>query len=115
MIKQTDFFLLKTDWCKQWGIEAYYYRYPILSKDAADWLINFNLEGFGIDTISVDSVDSTDFMNHRKFLKNNIILIENLKNLNGVRHKYFEFYVLPLNIKGADGSPVRAIARLTDE
>ena len=54
-------------------------------------------------------------MNHRKFLKNNIILIENLKNLNGVRHKYFEFYVLPLNIKGADGSPVRAIARLTDE
>ena len=42
--------------------------------------------------------------------KNNILIVENLANLNKIKSKEFDFTILPLKLKDATGSPVRAIA-----
>ena len=39
-----------------------------------------------------------------------VLIVENLVNLDAIRARRFEFYALPLHIKGATGSPVRAVA-----
>jgi kynurenine formamidase len=49
---------------------------------------------------------------HTALLRNNVILIENLKNLDQLIGRHFLFSCLPLNIKSGDGSPVRAVAML---
>lgn len=43
-------------------------------------------------------------------LQRNILIIENLINLNKIGEKKFYFIGLPLKIKGATGSPIRAVA-----
>jgi kynurenine formamidase len=63
-----------------------------------------------VDAISVDPLSSETFDVHKILLKKDMVMLENLKGLerlNGI----FELTCLPLNIKEADGSPIRAIAR----
>ncbi|GFN41651.1 MAG: hypothetical protein NPMRTHETA2_1360006 [Nitrosopumilales archaeon] len=38
------------------------------------------------------------------------MIVENLINLEKIRNTHFDFVVLPLKLKNATGSPVRAIA-----
>ena len=50
-------------------------------------------------------------MNHR-ILKNNLVIIENLCNLDSVGDQLFTFCALPLKYENSDGASVRAIAIL---
>jgi len=109
-IEKTDFVILKTNWSQYWGKNKYYKNYPYLSLEAAKFLSNFSLKGIGIDAISIDKSDSIDFPVHKILLSKNMIIIENLKNLDAVKNEFFMLSVLPLKIKNADGSPVRAVA-----
>jgi kynurenine formamidase len=111
-INSADFLLINTGWNKHWGTEKYYSDYPVLSGDAADWLSKHSLKGFGIDAISADTADSTDFPIHKILFKENIIIIENLVNLENIETNSFKFSCFPLSIQEADGSPVRAVAYL---
>lgn len=107
-----DFLLINTGWNKLWGTEKYYSGYPVLSIDAADWLSKHSLKGFGIDAISADVTDSTDFPVHKILFKENIINIEDLVNLEKIKTNSFKFSCFPLSIQEADESPVRAIIYL---
>lgn len=109
-IRNSEFIILKTGWSKYWGDKFYYNKFPVLSEEAAKYLAKFNLKGIGIDTISVDKVESSNFQVHKILMKKNIIIIENLTNLDLINEKYFTLSILPLKNKEADGSPVRAIA-----
>ncbi len=99
-----------TGWSQYWGTEQYFSDYPVLSLEAADWLSRFGLRGFGLDTISADEADSQDFPVHKAFLRNDMIIIENLTNLEKLPCSRFLFSCFPLNFEDADGSPVRAVA-----
>lgn len=105
----SDFVLFRTGWDKKWGTEDYFSGFPLLSEDALKWLCNFKIKGIGFDCISADPVDSCDLPNHRIILDKNIIIIENLCNLEQLEGQHFVFSCLPLKIKNADGSPVRAV------
>ena len=109
-IEKSDFIIIKTGWSKYWETSLYFSNYPCLNSEAASWLSNFSIKGLGIDAISVDSPNSEDFPIHKILLAKNIIIIENLTNLEVIDNEYFLFTALPLKIKDADGSPVRAIA-----
>ena len=109
-VRRADFVILKTGWGKYWGTEEYFGDYPVLTPDAAKWLSCFKLKGIGVDAISVDCIDSPDLPVHRILLKNNMVIIENLANLDSVPGNSFTLCALPLRTMGADGSPVRAIA-----
>ena len=109
-LEHVDFLLVHTGWSKYWGTEAYYSNYPILSSDAADWLKGFSLKGIGLDTISVDQIDTHDFPVHKALLGNNTVIVENLTNLDQLTGVTFTFSCFPLSLEDADGSPVRAVA-----
>lgn len=110
LIRNSDFILFNTSWSKFWGSERYFYDYPVLSLEAAEWLSGFQLKGVGLDMISADEPDSQDFPVHKIFLSHDIIIIENLTNLDAISGSRFIFSCFPLKIEKADGSPVRAVA-----
>jgi len=52
----------------------------------------------------------SNFSVHHILLNNNVLIVENLCNLEKISGVHFKLIVLPLKLKGATGSPVRAIA-----
>jgi kynurenine formamidase len=108
---KVDFIVFKTDWSKYWGKEKYFEKFPCISMETTNYLIGFDLKGIGFDAISIDPIDSK-FENHYIVFENDMIIIENLTNLDQIDEEIFELMVLPLNIKTADGSPIRAIAKV---
>ncbi|MEJ8553296.1 cyclase family protein [Tepidibacter sp. Z1-5] len=109
-IAKSDFVIIKTGWSKFWGEKQYFEEFPSISVDVANWLVEFNLKGVGVDAISIDDMKSTSFEVHKTLMKNNLIVIENLTNLEDVEVEFFTLAVLPLKTLNADGAPIRAIA-----
>ncbi len=108
-IDNSDFVLFRTDWCWYWGEDRYFDGFPVLTEDAANWLVSKNLKGVGFDCISADDINSVDYPVHKILLSENIVFIENLNNLYNLPQSGFIFSCLPLKVKDADGSPVRAV------
>lgn len=87
------------------------YVHSYLDDSAAEWLVERRIKAVGIDSLSVDSYDSKTYDVHRKLLSNNIVLFENLSsNLKLLVGKRVLFFGVPLRLKGAEASPVRAFA-----
>lgn len=109
-IEAADFLLFRFGWDRFWGSPEYFEGYPILSPGAAEILAGTGLKGIGVDCISVDEVGSVDFMVHKTFFRAGMVLIENLTGLSPLTGRSFTFLCLPLKLRDADGSPVRAAA-----
>ena len=115
LIAQVDFVLLYTGWSRHWGTPKYFCDYHALTPEAANWLNQFKLKGLGLDTISADKADSHDYPIHNALLKQGLLIIENLTNLDKLPCNQFMFSCFPLNFEKADGSPVRAVAFIEPE
>jgi kynurenine formamidase len=107
-----EFLILRTGWEEKWGQEGYFKGFPVFTQSAIDYLVRLGLKGIGLDTISLDPVDDYELTSHKKILKNNCIIIENLCNLGEIGDKEFTFCAFPLKFEKGDGSPVRAVAIL---
>jgi arylformamidase len=81
-----------------------------LSTQLIDDLYHHGVRLIGIDTPSVDPFDSKSLKAHRAFARNEMAILEGLR-LEGVEEGEYELIALPLRIKGADASPVRAVLR----
>ncbi|HEX9025544.1 MAG TPA: cyclase family protein [Clostridium sp.] len=112
LIADIEYLIIKTGWGKYWGDEKYFNGFPVLTTEAAEWLLKFNLKGIGVDAISVDPVEAKTFPCHRILFKKSLIIIENLANLDEIGDEPFILSCLPLKFKDADGSPVRAVAMM---
>ena len=108
--------LFHTDWTEKYGTKVFY-QHPYLSKEAAELLVSLGISVVGVDMLNVDHTcleeemyteESTEA--HQVLLGNDVLIVENLTNLGAI--DFVEPYVVftPLKIKGADGSPVRALA-----
>lgn len=64
----------------------------------------------GLDTPSVDLMDSKDLPAHRMCLRYGVAILEGLA-LEGVPAGRYELIALPLRLAGFDASPVRAVLR----
>lgn len=109
-LRGKDFVLLQSGWSRHWGSPAYFSGYPVLTEKSARWLAGMGLKGVGVDMISVDDPDSSDYPIHKILLQQGVILIENLQNLSALSGLAFTLVCLPLNVHNADGCPVRAVA-----
>ena len=79
----------------------------------ADWLIEKRVKAVGIDSMSVDLLDSSENEVHKKLLQNEIVIFENLSNnLRLLVGKPAIFFGMPLRLERAEASPVRAFALL---
>ena len=112
LITNKDFILFYTAWDKKWGSSAYFEDYPTFTEEAIKYLAQMQIKGIGIDAISIDPVDENQLNNHRIFLQSQKIIIENLKDIDTLIGKDFEFMCFPLKLQNGDGSPIRAVAVL---
>lgn len=110
IIEDAEFVLFKTGWDKYWDTEKYYGKFPVISEEVADYLISSNKKGIGLDVISIEAIESEDLPIHHKVLKNNLVIIENLCNLDQIDTELFTFFALPLKFINSDGASVRAVA-----
>ncbi len=99
-----------TGWQKNLQKESYFRNNPGLAYSAAKYLVKKKINLVGIDSPSIDLGQNTKFHVHHILLKNNILVLENLCNLEKIQSDLFKLVVLPLKLKNATGSPVRAIA-----
>lgn len=99
-----------TGWQKNLKKDNYFTENPGLDSSSAKYLASKKINLVGIDSPSIDLGKDEFFNVHKILSKNNILIVENLTNLNKIRSKNFNFTILPLKLKDATGSPVRAVA-----
>ena len=102
--------IFRTDWHRNLFKKYYFAKNPGLSVAAARYLTEKRINLVGIDSPSIDLGRNLKFTAHRILLKNNVLILENLCNLEKISGIHFKLVVLPLKLKGATGSPVRAVA-----
>jgi len=103
--------LLYTGISKFWDEEWSRSKFTYLSKDGAEWLARKNVNGVGIDCLSIEKFGSKTGLTHKALLKNNIFIIESLNsNLEKLVGRQSILICLPIYLKGTDGSPARVIA-----
>ena len=102
--------IFATGWHKNLLKKYYFTKNPGLSIFAAKYLVKKKISLVGIDSPSIDLGLDSRFLVHHQLLDNGILILENLCNLEKISGVHFKLVVLPLKLKGATGSPVRAVA-----
>ncbi|MEM3159935.1 MAG: cyclase family protein [Nitrososphaera sp.] len=109
-IRRGDAVVLATGWEKHYSHKDYMTENPGLSKAAARYLARKKVSLVGIDGPSIDPGRDARFGAHNILLPAGVLAVENLCNLQKIKKKKFTLVVAPLNLAGATGSPVRALA-----
>jgi len=99
-----------TGWQRNLQKKYYFTKNPGLSVSAAKYLASKKINLVGIDSPSIDLGKDSKFSVHQIFAKKGMLIVENLANLEKIKSPKFHLVVLPLKLKNATGSPVRAIA-----
>ena len=102
--------IFQTGWQRNLQKKYYFTKNPGLSVSAAKYLASKKISLVGIDSPSIDLGKDDKFSVHQIFAKKGILIVENLANLDKIKSSKFHLVVLPLKLKNATGSPVRAIA-----
>ena len=100
--------LFRTD---TWGDPAFFpTAWPLMEPGLPAWLAKRGVRLVGLDVPSVDELTCKDMTRHRLMLAAGLLILESL-DLRGVEPGTYELIALPLRLRGADGSPVRAVLR----
>ena len=109
-IEKNDTVLIHTGWSSNNLKDKYFKKNPGLSKTAAEYLSDLDINLVGIDSPSIDPAFDKEFSSHKIFSSKRIPIVENLINLDKIKKDNFIFIALPLKLKNCSGSPVRAVA-----
>jgi len=107
--------ILRTGWSEYFGSMKFYNEYPFLSENAAQWLVEKGVRLIAMDTPSPDNPAHSrgtpkDSPNHKVLLGAGVVLVEYVTNLKSLSSSEVELIVMPLKLKGCDGSPARCVA-----
>jgi arylformamidase len=110
-----DIVILDTGWWRHFE-EPLYDRHPSLSVPAARWLVAQGVKLVGVDFGTPDLAvplrsPGFDWPVHRVLLGAGVLIVEHVTNIGDLAGQRVDVVCLPLPIAGADGSPVRMIAR----
>ncbi|MGW6726938.1 cyclase family protein [Nocardia sp. NPDC055029] len=111
--------LIATGWSSRWGTDDYL-AHPCLSPAAAQLVVDAGIRTIGIDAPSIDpsEAESLDLPAHRILCGAHAVIAENLTNLDRLlaaqsAGESIEVSLFPLRLSGADGAPIRAVARVS--
>lgn len=119
--------ILRTGWASRWGNKKAYLgddtlgdasrlHFPSFGKEAAEYLVHEKkIAGLGVDTASIDSGASRQFMVHRIAGAANVFGLENLTNITSLPPTGAMILALPMKIAGGSGGPVRVIALVPEK
>jgi kynurenine formamidase len=97
----------RTGWDRMFGRPEFFSQFPTLTLEAARWIASRRISLLGMDT----PTPSAEWLEcHHILLGKGVemIIVEGLANLEKLP-PVFTFIGFPLNIKGRDGSPIRAV------
>jgi kynurenine formamidase len=115
LIQAGDLVVLDTGWWRHFGSDRYH-RHPSLSTDVATWLVDSGVALVGVDVATPDipvhlRSEGFGWPIHQILLGAGVVIAEHLTGLGALSGQRVELVLAPLNIRGADGSPVRALGR----
>ena len=111
IIEPHSFVLIRTGWDQFWNQPERYhnnYRFPSVSKEAADCLILRKAVGIGIDTLSPDRPES-GYPVHAAFLGSEKYIVENAANSISLPPTRSFILALPIKTRHGTESPLRLV------
>ncbi|MEK7583577.1 MAG: cyclase family protein [Patescibacteria group bacterium] len=104
-----DIILFRSDFDKQYGDEAYFTKYPEISRALAELLIERGVGMIGLDWASPDRMP---YDTHKLLLGKDILIIENLTNFEKLpAQSPFRVLAFPLRLD-TEAAPARVIAEI---
>jgi len=116
-IRQGDIAVFHFGWWARWAVRPndgeFMKDWPGLGLDCVDLLLDRGVKAVGVDTLSPDIYMSPGDPVHRALLGRGVVIIENLANLDALPATCY-LMALPLKVRGGTGSPIRAVALVSD-
>ncbi len=107
-IRENDIVLIWTGWDKKYRTDAYFEKWPVMTVDFAQALVDKKIALIGMDTAGPEIEDT--YPVHKTFLPNNVLIVENMTNLDSLEGASdFTIHAYPIKYK-ADAAPVRIVA-----
>jgi arylformamidase len=103
--------LVHFGWDQHWGT-ATYDDYPFLDRDVIDALAERGAKLLGVDTCNADTRADLARPAHSVLLKQDILIVENLKGLDRLPADGFRFFAVPIKAVGAAAMTIRAFAEV---
>jgi arylformamidase len=100
--------IYETGWFRNFGADNFFTEFPSLTLEASEYLASKEIRLIGMDT---PTPSKQWYEVHHVLLGNEIVIVETLTNLDQLSDT-FTFMGFPLNIKGRDGSPIRAVGMI---
>jgi kynurenine formamidase len=100
--------LVHTGWDAHWGSDQYFEGHPFLTHETVQLLVERGARLVGIDSYNIDDTADASRPAHSILLKSGIPIVEHLCNLEALPRKGFEFFAVPVKVKGMGTFPVRA-------
>jgi kynurenine formamidase len=116
-IKACSFVIIRTGWSRFWGDSMKYrnnLNFPSISEEAISLLLQRDIRGIGIDTLSPDAGD-IDFPVHRLVLGAGKYIVENIANADALPPIGAYILIAPMKIEGGTEAPIRLIALVDKE
>jgi hypothetical protein len=105
--------LVHTGWDQFWDTDQYFEGHPFLTAEAAVYLKENGARLVGIDSLNIDDIRGKSRPVHSSLLRENILIVEHLCNLDQIPDDGFTFSAIPPKFKGVGTFPIRALARIT--
>ncbi len=103
--------IIATGWEKYWHSPEQYhnhYQFPHCAPSIAEFLLQRNVTGLGIDTLSPDRPDS-GFPTHQTLLHADKLIIENVANASLMPAHGAKVIIAPSKLQGLTEGPVRLL------
>ncbi|MDF3054815.1 MAG: cyclase family protein [Gammaproteobacteria bacterium] len=109
--------IANTGWYKRWPDPIQFLnkdangvmRFPGFSAEVAEYLLEKNIAGIGIDTLSLDCGIEHDYPVHKIILGADKFQLELLANLDALPESGAYIFTLPTKFKGAPEAPARVV------
>lgn len=107
--------LLRTGWEEKSESPAYF-EHPYFSDSAVAWLLDHEIGLLGMDLITPEMPEKVregefTWPVHNALMHADVLVLENACNMAGLRRRRVEVIAAPIPVVGADGAPVRLLAR----
>lgn len=100
--------LVRTNWSTFWRTDAYFENHPFLNEDSATYLRGRGVVLVGIDAYNIDDTRRKSRPVHSILLKEGILIVEHVCNLDKLPSASYAFSAVPPKIQGVGTFPVRA-------
>ena len=100
--------LVRTDFSRHWGTEAYVTEHPFLTNESAELLARAKPAFVGIDSLNIDDTADLSRPAHTKLLGAGIPICEHMTGLAAVPKDGGRLHAVPIAWVGGATFPVRA-------